>query len=158
MAISAQRYRIIHDLMLHEAACAGDEFKLASNLNYVKRGKMDINFKDDEYGERTPLHCAAGMGIPLNYVPTNYGMLIRRIMHFLASFMRSIEESFLHDTWSAMPFSFPKAQFKSETVKTKLLAYFQLEAHPTTWHLRTKNISDYFLDFFLVILGQWLYS
>ena len=62
MAITGQKYKVIHDLMLHEAANAGDEFKLAFNMNYVKRGKMDINFKDEEYGDRTALHCAAEEG------------------------------------------------------------------------------------------------
>ena len=62
MAITGQKYKVIHDLMLHEAANAGDEFKLAFNMNYVKRGKMDINFKDADYGGRTALHCAAEEG------------------------------------------------------------------------------------------------
>ena len=62
MAISTQRYKVIHDLMLHEAANAGDDFKLAFNMNYVKRGRMDINFKDQEFGNRTALHCAAEEG------------------------------------------------------------------------------------------------
>eukprot|EP00795_Rhopilema_esculentum_P007771 gene7771-13616_t len=56
------KYRVIHDLMLHEAAYAGDAFKLVINLNLLKRGNFDINFKDGDFGNRTALHCAAGEG------------------------------------------------------------------------------------------------
>ena len=56
------KYRVIHDLMLHEAAYAGDAFKLVINLNLLKRGSFDINFKDEDFGNRTALHCAAGEG------------------------------------------------------------------------------------------------
>ena len=63
MAISQQRYKVIHDLMLHEAATAGDDFKLAFNINYVKRGRMNINFQDRDFGDRTALHCAAEEGM-----------------------------------------------------------------------------------------------
>lgn len=59
MAIS---YKVIHDLMLHEAAAQGDDCKLAFNITYVKRGKMDINYRDDDFGDRTALHCAAEEG------------------------------------------------------------------------------------------------
>ena len=110
MAISAQRYRIIHDLMLHEAACAGDDFRLATNINYVKRGKMDINFKDDEYGDRTPLHCSAGEGKPLNSFPTNFEMFIHCIGLFLAHSWGAVVCLVMR---APCPHSFP--QFRSKT-------------------------------------------
>ena len=56
------KYKIVHDLMLHEAACIGDELKLSLHLSYVKRGRFNIDFKDKDFGNRTALHCAATDG------------------------------------------------------------------------------------------------
>ncbi len=52
----------IHDLMLHEAACIGDDSKLSVNIVYTKGGKFDIDYKDGEFGDKTALHCAAENG------------------------------------------------------------------------------------------------
>eukprot|EP00794_Sanderia_malayensis_P004735 gene4735-5358_t len=62
MAISQQKYKVVHDLMLHEAACMGDDLKLSLHITYAKRGKFNINFKDEDFASKTALHCAAENG------------------------------------------------------------------------------------------------
>ena len=53
---------ITHELLLHDAASQGDERKLDDLKVFVKRGKFDINFKDEDWGSRTALHCASERG------------------------------------------------------------------------------------------------
>ena len=47
------------ELVLHEAAANGDYHELES---LVLMGKIDINFQDEEFGDRTALHWAAYKG------------------------------------------------------------------------------------------------
>ncbi|XP_046859705.1 ankyrin repeat domain-containing protein 66-like [Xenia sp. Carnegie-2017] len=47
------------ELVLHEAAASGDYHELQSLL---LMGKIDVNHKDVEFGERTALHWAAAKG------------------------------------------------------------------------------------------------
>ena len=57
------------ELMLHEAAANGDDKKIEELQIYLKRGKMLINQADVEWGNRTPLHCAAERGVRgINFV------------------------------------------------------------------------------------------
>lgn len=61
---------ITHDLLLHDAASIGDDRKLDDLKLFVKRGKFDINFKDEDWGGRTALHCASerGNGLPFSFL------------------------------------------------------------------------------------------
>eukprot|EP00794_Sanderia_malayensis_P004736 gene4736-5359_t len=54
---------ITDELSLHDAAAIGDERKIEDFKLFVKRGKFDINFQDEDWGERTALHCASERGI-----------------------------------------------------------------------------------------------
>ena len=47
------------ELVLHEAAASGNYHELESLL---MMGRIDVNFKDAEFGDRTALHWAAGRG------------------------------------------------------------------------------------------------
>lgn len=47
------------ELVLHEAAASGDYHELESLL---MMGRIDVNFKDAEFGDRTALHWAAAKG------------------------------------------------------------------------------------------------
>lgn len=51
---------LMSELVLHEAAASGDYHELQSLL---LMGKIDVNHKDVEFGERTALHWAAAKGI-----------------------------------------------------------------------------------------------
>ncbi len=62
MSISQQKYKLVHDLMLHESAWAGDDYKLTMSITLAKRGKFNINFQDEDFDGRTALHCAAATG------------------------------------------------------------------------------------------------
>ncbi len=53
---------ITDELSLHDAAASGDERRVEEFKLFVKRGKFDINFKDEDWGERTALHCASERG------------------------------------------------------------------------------------------------
>lgn len=53
---------ITHELLLHDAASLGDERKLDDLNIFIKRGKFDIDFKDEDWGGRTALHCASEQG------------------------------------------------------------------------------------------------
>ena len=55
----------MHELLLHDAASTGDDRKLDELRIFVKHGKFDINFKDEEWGGRTALHCASERGTVL---------------------------------------------------------------------------------------------
>lgn len=46
-------------LELHEAASTGDYDVLEE---YLKTGKFDVNLKDADWGDRTPLHWACAKG------------------------------------------------------------------------------------------------
>jgi ankyrin repeat protein len=47
------------ELVLHEAAASGNYHELESLL---MMGRIDVNFKDAEFGDRTALHWAAARG------------------------------------------------------------------------------------------------
>ena len=53
---------ITHELLLHDAASLGDERKLDDLKVFIKRGKFDIDFRDEDWGGRTTLHCASEQG------------------------------------------------------------------------------------------------
>jgi hypothetical protein len=54
--------QVVMELMLHEAAANGDDRRIEELQIYIKRGKILINQPDLEWGNRTPLHCAAEGG------------------------------------------------------------------------------------------------
>ena len=54
--------QVVMEFLLHEAACNGDDRKLEELQVYIRRGKLQINQADVEWGSRTPLHCAAERG------------------------------------------------------------------------------------------------
>lgn len=61
---SRQNSTVITDeLSLHDAAASGDEKKLEELKIFIKRGKFEIDFKDEDWGERTALHCASERGL-----------------------------------------------------------------------------------------------
>ncbi|XP_028406302.1 ankyrin repeat domain-containing protein 66-like [Dendronephthya gigantea] len=56
--------QVVMELMLHEAAANGDDKRIEELQVYLKRGKISVNQADVEWGNRTPLHCAAERGNP----------------------------------------------------------------------------------------------
>jgi hypothetical protein len=50
---------VMSELVLHEAAASGNYHELESLL---MMGRIDVNFKDAEFGDRTALHWAAARG------------------------------------------------------------------------------------------------
>lgn len=50
------------DLLLHEVCALGDIVKLEELGNFVKNRKLNVNFVDDECGNRVALHWAASKG------------------------------------------------------------------------------------------------
>ena len=54
--------QVVMELLLHEAAASGDDRRIEELQIYLKRGKILINQPDVEWGNRTPLHCAAERG------------------------------------------------------------------------------------------------
>ena len=50
---------LMSELVLHEAAASGDYHELESLL---MMGRIDVNFKDEEVGDRTARHWAAARG------------------------------------------------------------------------------------------------
>ena len=62
MAERHNNAQVVFELMLHEAAANGDDRRIEELQVYVKRGKILINQPDVEWGNRTPLHCAAESG------------------------------------------------------------------------------------------------
>ena len=69
MAEKQSSAQVVMELMLHEAAANGDDKKIEELQIYLKRGKMLINQADVEWGNRTPLHCAAERGVRgINFV------------------------------------------------------------------------------------------
>ena len=63
MSISKQSYTLIHDLLLHDAASIGEERRLEELKGFLRLGKLNINSKDEDWGNRTALHCAAEGGM-----------------------------------------------------------------------------------------------
>ena len=55
--------QVVMELLLHEAAANGDDRRIEELQIYLKKGKMSINQPDVEWGNRTPLHCAAERGV-----------------------------------------------------------------------------------------------
>ncbi len=55
-------------LELHEACSVGDYDTLE---DYLKSGKYDVNLKDPEWRDKTPLHWAAGKGNNIHYRISN---------------------------------------------------------------------------------------
>ncbi len=51
-------------LELHEACSVGDYDTLE---DYLKSGKYDVNLKDPEWRDKTPLHWAAGKGNSITF-------------------------------------------------------------------------------------------
>ena len=51
-----------HDLLLHEACATGDALKLEELGNSIRRGKIEVNAADEDWGDRTALHWAACKG------------------------------------------------------------------------------------------------
>lgn len=51
-----------HDLLLHETCALGDDTKLEELGSFIRGGKIDVNSRDEEWGERTAIHCAAHRG------------------------------------------------------------------------------------------------
>lgn len=63
MADKQSSAQVVMELMLHEAAANADDRKIEELQVYLKRGKILINQADVEWGNRTPLHCAAERGV-----------------------------------------------------------------------------------------------
>ena len=63
MADKQSSAQVVMELMLHEAAANADDRKIEELQVYLKIGKILINQADVEWGNRTPLHCAAERGV-----------------------------------------------------------------------------------------------
>ena len=55
-------------LEVHEAASVGDRDALE---DYVSSGKFDLNIKDPEFKNKTPLHWACSKGMVLHWSTPN---------------------------------------------------------------------------------------
>ncbi|XP_027052868.1 ankyrin repeat domain-containing protein 66-like isoform X1 [Pocillopora damicornis] len=51
-----------HDLLLHETCALGDDTKLEELGSFIRGGKIDVNSRDEEWGNRAALHWAAHRG------------------------------------------------------------------------------------------------
>ena len=51
-----------HDLLLHETCAVGDDVKLEELGSFIRGGKMDVNSRDEEWGDRAAMHLAALRG------------------------------------------------------------------------------------------------
>ena len=58
-----------HDLLLHETCVVGDDMKLEELGSFIRGGKIDVNSKDEEWGDRTAMHWAALRGTTQLSVP-----------------------------------------------------------------------------------------
>lgn len=59
---SYARFNQVDDLTLHEFASENEVKKLEGQMIFVEANKIDINFQDEEFGWRTPLHIACERG------------------------------------------------------------------------------------------------
>ena len=51
-----------HDLLLHETCALGDDTKLEELGGFIRGGKIDVNSRDEEWGDRAAMHWAAYRG------------------------------------------------------------------------------------------------
>ena len=51
-----------HDLLLHETCVLGDITKLEELESFIRGGKIDVNSRDEEWGDRAAMHWAAHRG------------------------------------------------------------------------------------------------
>lgn len=51
-----------HDLLLHETCALGDDTKLEELGSFIRGGKIDVNSRDEEWGDRAAIHWAAYRG------------------------------------------------------------------------------------------------
>lgn len=51
-----------HDLLLHETCVLGDITKLEELESFIRGGKIDVNSRDEEWGDRAAMHWAALRG------------------------------------------------------------------------------------------------
>ena len=51
-----------HDLLLHETCVLGDDTKLEELGSFIRGGKIDVNSRDEEWGDRVAMHWAAHRG------------------------------------------------------------------------------------------------
>lgn len=51
-----------HDLLLHETCALGDDTKLEELGSFIRGGKIDVNSRDEEWGDRAAIHWAAHRG------------------------------------------------------------------------------------------------
>lgn len=51
-----------HDLLLHETCAVGDDMKLEELGSFIRGGKIDVNSRDEEWGDRSAMHWAALRG------------------------------------------------------------------------------------------------
>lgn len=56
------RFNITDDLVLHELTSDNEVKKLEQQMVFVEGKQIDINFQDEEFGWRTPLHIACEKG------------------------------------------------------------------------------------------------
>ena len=51
-----------YDLLLHETCALGDDAKLEELASLIISGKIDVDSRDEEWGERTSMHWSALRG------------------------------------------------------------------------------------------------
>ncbi|XP_032242307.1 ankyrin repeat domain-containing protein 66 isoform X1 [Nematostella vectensis] len=52
----------LHELFLHEVCALGDAGKLEELGSFVRKSKLDVNIRDEDWKNKTALHWAAGKG------------------------------------------------------------------------------------------------
>lgn len=51
-----------HELLLHETCSIGDDTKLEELGSFIRGGKIDVNSRDEDWGDRTAMHWASLRG------------------------------------------------------------------------------------------------
>lgn len=64
-----------HDLLLHETCALGDDTKLEELGSFIRGGKIDVNSRDEEWGDRAAMHWAAHRGIEILTISFEPGIL-----------------------------------------------------------------------------------
>ena len=65
-----------HDLLLHETCALGDDGKLEELGSFIRGGKIDVNSRDEEWGDRTAMHWAALRGREFRLMPSYFNLFL----------------------------------------------------------------------------------
>lgn len=65
-----------HDLLLHETCALGGDGKLEELGSFIRGGKIDVNSRDEEWGDRTAMHWAALRGREFRLMPSYFNLFL----------------------------------------------------------------------------------